>query len=82
MPQERFDMVVLATGLQPPNLPLTLSEMLGIELNGHGFCKTDKFYPLQPHGLAFSSAAHSHLPKKSPRPSLMPAARPPKSCAC
>jgi heterodisulfide reductase subunit A len=32
--QERFEMVVLATGLQPPE-------------NQYGFCQTDKFTPLQ-----------------------------------
>jgi len=45
--QERFDMVVLATGLQPPDAAGQLAEMLGIRLNAHGFCETDKFTPLQ-----------------------------------
>ncbi len=45
--KESFDMVVLATGLQPPESAAQLAEMLSIELNVHGFCKTDKFYPLQ-----------------------------------
>jgi heterodisulfide reductase subunit A len=45
--QERFEMVVLATGLQPPDSAGYLAQMLGIELNEHGFCKTDKFTPLQ-----------------------------------
>ncbi len=45
--QERFEMVVLATGLQPPHSAHDLSRLLGIELNNYGFCKTDKFTPLQ-----------------------------------
>jgi heterodisulfide reductase subunit A len=45
--QERFEMVVLATGLQPPESARYLAEGLGIELNQYGFCQTDKFTPLQ-----------------------------------
>ena len=45
--EERFDMVVLATGLQPPESAMYLAENLGIELNQYGFCQTDKFTPLQ-----------------------------------
>ena len=45
--QQRFEMVVLATGLQPPDSAAYMAGMLGIELNEHGFCKTDKFTPLQ-----------------------------------
>lgn len=43
----RYEMVVLATGLQPPRSAAHLSKVLGIELNEHGFCETDKFTPLQ-----------------------------------
>ncbi len=42
-----YDMVVLATGLQPPDTAQQLSSILGIELNDYGFCETDKFTPLQ-----------------------------------
>ncbi|MFB3904294.1 MAG: FAD-dependent oxidoreductase [Acidobacteriota bacterium] len=45
--EERFELVVLATGLQPPETARHLSEVLDIELNAHGFCQTDKFAPLQ-----------------------------------
>lgn len=45
--EERFEMVVLATGLQPPQSAAQLAEILGIELNEYGFCQTDKFTPLQ-----------------------------------
>jgi heterodisulfide reductase subunit A len=44
---ERFEMVVLATGLQPPESARYLAENLHIELNRYGFCETDKFTPLQ-----------------------------------
>ncbi len=45
--EETFDMVVLATGLQPPESAGQLAEMLDIGLNKYGFCETDKFAPLQ-----------------------------------
>ena len=45
--EERFETVVLATGLQPPDSAPLLAELLGIGLNEHGFCQTDKFTPLQ-----------------------------------
>jgi heterodisulfide reductase subunit A2 len=45
--QERFEMVVLATGLQPSESAQHLSQILQIELNPYGFCQTDKFTPLQ-----------------------------------
>ena len=45
--QQRFEMVVLATGLQPPESARALADMLEIELNPYGFCQTDKFTPLQ-----------------------------------
>jgi heterodisulfide reductase subunit A-like polyferredoxin len=43
---ERFEMVVLATGLQPPDSARHFTEMLDLELNEYGFCKTEKFTPL------------------------------------
>jgi heterodisulfide reductase subunit A len=45
--EERFETVVLATGLQPPDSAQQLAESLNIQLNPHGFCETDKFTPLQ-----------------------------------
>jgi heterodisulfide reductase subunit A len=44
---ERFEAVVLAVGLQPPDSAGRLAELLDIELNEYGFCRTDKFTPLQ-----------------------------------
>ena len=40
-------MVVLATGLQPPESAHQIARMLDIQLSEYGFCKTDKFTPLQ-----------------------------------
>ena len=45
--EEQFEMVVLATGLQPPDSAHQLAKLLDIELNEFGFCQTDKFTPLQ-----------------------------------
>ncbi len=45
--RERFEAVVLATGLQPPGSAKYLADLLDVELNHHGFCQTDKFTPLQ-----------------------------------
>ena len=45
--QESYEMVVLATGLQPPESAGNLSDILNIDLNSYGFCETDKFMPLQ-----------------------------------
>ena len=47
MVDERFNMVVLSVGTQPPVLARDTAEALGIELNPWGFCETDKFFPLQ-----------------------------------
>jgi heterodisulfide reductase subunit A len=44
---ERFNMVVLSVGTQPPALAKATAQALGIELNDYGFCETDKFTPLQ-----------------------------------
>lgn len=44
---ERFNMVVLSVGTQPPAQARATAEALGIELNPYGFCQTDKFTPLQ-----------------------------------
>ena len=38
--EERFDMVVLSTGLEPPRGAQELAKALGIELDHYGFCKS------------------------------------------
>jgi heterodisulfide reductase subunit A-like polyferredoxin len=45
--QERFDMVVLSVGMEPPAQVRELAEAVGIELNEHGFCQTDPFHPVE-----------------------------------
>jgi len=42
-----FEVVILATGLQPAESAPILAKQLNIELNEQGFCETDKFTPLQ-----------------------------------
>jgi len=41
-----FDMVVLSVGSEPPPMAVALAEDMDIELNEYGFCKFDKFEPL------------------------------------
>jgi len=45
--EEEFDMVVLSVGLNPPTDHRSLAEKMGIELNSHGFCKTDSHNPMK-----------------------------------
>jgi len=45
--EEEFDLVVLSVGMVPPKGSKDLAERLGIELNGHDFCETDIFSPLE-----------------------------------
>ncbi len=58
--RERFEMVVLATGLQPPDSARQFTEMLDLRLNEYGFCETHKFTPLQTtHSGVFVCGAFS-----------------------
>ena len=58
--EKRFDMVVLAAGLQPPQSGQHFTQMLDLELNQYGFCETDKFTPLQTgHSGVFVAGAFS-----------------------
>jgi heterodisulfide reductase subunit A len=60
MQQERFEMVVLATGLQPPDSARHFTNLLDLDLNEFGFCKTHKFTPLQTtHSGVFVCGAFS-----------------------
>jgi heterodisulfide reductase subunit A len=43
--QEEFDMAVLSVGMSPSKGNQALSDIFGLELNGHGFCQTDSFSP-------------------------------------
>ncbi|MGC9336128.1 MAG: heterodisulfide reductase, partial [Anaerolineae bacterium] len=44
--KKTFDMVVLSVGSEPPPKAVALAENMQIELNEYGFCKTDKFEPV------------------------------------
>lgn len=45
--EEKFDMVVLSVGLNPPADYEGLADKFGIELNSHGFCKIDSSNPME-----------------------------------
>ncbi len=44
--EERFDLVVLSVGSEPPLMAVSLAKDMGIKLNEYGFCLTDKFDPV------------------------------------
>ena len=44
--EEEFDLVVLCVGLNPPDEGKALADKYGIELNSHGFCKTNTVNPI------------------------------------
>jgi heterodisulfide reductase subunit A len=45
--EEEFDMVVLSVGLNPPADVEQLAQKFGIELDSHGFCKTNPVNPIE-----------------------------------
>jgi len=45
--EEEFDLVVLSVGLNPPDDVEKLANKFGIELNSHGFCKTNLVNPIE-----------------------------------
>ena len=45
--EEEFDLVVLSVGLNPPAEVEKLADMYAIELNSHGFCKTNPANPIE-----------------------------------
>jgi len=45
--EEEFDLVVLSVGLNPPADAKSLAEKFRIELNSHGFCKTNPVNPIE-----------------------------------
>jgi heterodisulfide reductase subunit A-like polyferredoxin len=44
--QRDFDLVVLSVGMEPPSGFAELAGRLGVDLNSHGFCDTDRLQPL------------------------------------
>ncbi len=45
--EQEFDLVVLGVGLAPLKSGAALSRLFGIELNAHGFCKTNPVRPVE-----------------------------------
>ncbi len=45
--EEEFELVVLSVGLNPPSNARELAEKFGLELDSHGFCKTNLANPLE-----------------------------------
>jgi heterodisulfide reductase subunit A len=45
--EEEFDLVVLGVGLNPPADVQNLADKFGIQLNSHGFCKTNPVNPME-----------------------------------
>ncbi len=45
--EEEFEMVVLSVGLNPPSDFQSLANKFGVELNSHGFCKTNPVNPME-----------------------------------
>ena len=45
--EEEFDLVVLSVGLNPPADYKKMAETFGIELDSHGFCKTNPVNPIE-----------------------------------
>jgi heterodisulfide reductase subunit A len=45
--EEEFELVVLGIGLAPPSDVQRLAETFGIELDEHGFCRTDPANPIE-----------------------------------
>jgi len=45
--EEEFDLVVLSVGLNPPEEAEKLTDVYGVELNSHGFCKTNPVNPIE-----------------------------------
>jgi heterodisulfide reductase subunit A len=45
--EEEFDLVVLGVGLSPPKDAARLADIFGLQLDAHGFCRTDPTNPMQ-----------------------------------
>ena len=45
--EEEFELVVLSVGLNPPNNAEELADQFGIELDEHGFCKSNPRNPIE-----------------------------------
>jgi heterodisulfide reductase subunit A-like polyferredoxin len=61
-----FDLVVLAVGLDPKPAVTDSIAKLYIDINEHGFCKTDRFRPLETSRPGVFVAGAFHEPKDIP----------------
>ncbi|MFQ6057590.1 MAG: 4Fe-4S binding protein [Anaerolineae bacterium] len=62
--EERFDLVVLSVGSEPPPKAVVLARKLGIDLNEYGFCNTNKFAPLETSRLGIYVCGAFSSPKE------------------
>src|SRR3972149_5435672 len=51
--EEEFDLIVLSVGLSPPKDAADLADKFGVELNSHGFCKTNPLNPIETSRAGF-----------------------------
>ena len=62
--EQEFDLVVLSVGSEPPAQSRQLAEMLDIQLNEYGFCKTEKFEPVDTTRPGIYVAGAFAMPKE------------------
>ena len=62
--EEQFDLVVLSVGSEPPAQSKQLADILDIELNEYGFCKTEKFEPVDTTRPGIYVAGAFAMPKE------------------
>ena len=62
--EERFDLVVLSVGAEPPPKAMGLAQELDIDLNEYGFCNTSKFAPLETSRLGIYVCGAFSSPKE------------------
>jgi heterodisulfide reductase subunit A len=63
---EEFDMVVLATGMQPPKNVEKLAKTLRIKLNKYNFCETGSFSPVETSRPGIFACGAFSAPKDIP----------------
>ncbi len=61
---KRFGMIVLSVGSEPPAQSKQMAEMLDIDLNEYGFCKTAKFEPVDTTRPGIYVAGAFGMPKE------------------
>jgi heterodisulfide reductase subunit A len=62
--EERFDLVVLSVGSEPPAESEQLARILDIDLNEYGFCRTEKFEPVDTTRPGIYVAGAFGMPKE------------------